>query len=136
MSKNVPHGKDASLRADSCARIYAAISRIPRGRVATYGQIASVAGLPGRARLVGYALKTLAEESRVPWQRVINAGGRISTRSDESPMAEVQRVLLEREGVELDANGRITLDRFGWQPKEEMLSRTAHRRRPGALRSG
>ena len=57
----------------SYAKIYAVVSRIPKGRVATYGQVAALARLPRRARLVGYALHTLPAESDVPWHRVVNA---------------------------------------------------------------
>ena len=66
-------------RGDSSHRkIYAAVARIPRGRVATYGQIARLCGLSGQARLVGYALSALPEKSRLAWYRVVNAEGRIS----------------------------------------------------------
>ncbi len=100
------------------ARIYATVSRVPRGRVATYGQIASVAGLPGHARMVGYALSALAEGSRVPWHRVVNAAGRISLRSGERPMDAVQRFLLEKEGVRFGDSGAIRLSRFRWRPSD------------------
>lgn len=94
-------------------RIYAVVRRIPKGRVATYGQVASLAGLPGRARQVGYAMYALPRGTRVPWQRVINAQGRVSLR--RSPGAELtQRALLEREGVRFGPGGRIALERFGW----------------------
>ena len=96
------------------ARIYKTVSRIPRGRVATYGQIARLAGLRGQARLVGYAMHALPTGSRVPWQRVINARGEISLPGSS---AVRQRELLEREGVRFDAKGRIDLDRFLWQPR-------------------
>ena len=96
-------------------RIYAVVRRIPRGRVATYGQVAGLARLPGRARQVGYAMAALPSGSKVPWQRVVNATGRISRR--RIPGAELtQRVLLEREGVRFGAGGRIALKRFGWRP--------------------
>ena len=96
-------------------RIYAVVRRIPAGRVATYGQVAALAGLPGRARQVGYAMYALPSGSTVPWQRVINAQGRVSRR--RIPGAELtQRVLLEREGVRFGAGGRIALDRYAWRP--------------------
>ena len=98
---------------DSYARIYRQVKRIPRGRVATYGQIAELAGLPGHARLVGYALSAL-EDERVPWQRVINAKGEVSARS-YSGAEVVQRRLLEREGVRFDARGRVSLARYRWK---------------------
>jgi methylated-DNA-protein-cysteine methyltransferase-like protein len=97
------------------ADIYAAVRRIPRGRVATYGQIARVAGLPGHARMVGYALSALREENRVPWHRVVNAAGRISLRSGDRPMDAVQRFLLEREGVCFGSGGAIRLRQFQWR---------------------
>ena len=95
------------------ARIYAVVRRIPRGRVATYGQVARLAGLPGQARRVGYALHAL-RDGGVPWQRVINAQGRVSPRA--LPGAEeVQEDLLVDEGVAVDARGRIDLRRYGWR---------------------
>ena len=96
-------------------RIYRVIRRIPRGRVATYGQVAGLAGMPGQARLVGYALHAL-DDPRVPWQRVINAKGEISARSELGP-EELQRQLLEDEGVEFTLGGRVSLERFRWRPR-------------------
>jgi len=95
-------------------RIHKVVSRIPRGRVATYGQIARIAGIPRQARLVGYALHALPAGTRVPWQRVVNAQGGISTPGGHD---SVQRKLLEREGIRFDARGRIDLDSFLWQPR-------------------
>lgn len=103
-------------RAADYERIYAAVRRIPRGRVATYGQIAELAGLRGHARQVGYALHALPESRSVPWHRVINAQGRVSARA-EPEWEQIQRQLLEREGVEFDAAGRTDLLRFGWRPR-------------------
>ena len=94
-------------------RIYSAVRRIPRGRVATYGQIAELAGLEGHARQVGYALHNLPSGSGVPWHRVINARGEISARRG-SDWGELQRRLLEAEKVKFDAKGRIDLTRFRW----------------------
>ena len=94
-------------------RIHDTVSRIPRGRIATYGQIARVAGLPGQARLVGYALHALPARSSVPWHRVVNAQGAISIRSGHETN---QRRLLEREGVRFDSRGRIALSKFQWRP--------------------
>jgi methylated-DNA-protein-cysteine methyltransferase-like protein len=101
---------------DAYARIYAVVRRIPRGRVATYGQVARLASLPGRARQVGYALHALGEAARVPWQRVINAGGGVSPRA-EPGMERVQRALLEAEGVAFGPTGRVDLGRYQWQPR-------------------
>ena len=87
------------------------VRRIPRGRVATYGQVAELAGLEGHARQVGYALHALPPVSGVPWHRVINARGEISARSG-SDWGELQRLLLEAEGVRFDASGRVELKKF------------------------
>ena len=101
----------------SWARIYATVRRIPAGRVATYGQVASVAGLGQQARLVGYALAAVADTSAVPWHRVINARGEISMRQDGPGGTVLQRLRLEREGVRFDARGRVSLAEFGWRPR-------------------
>jgi len=97
--------------------IYRVVRRIPRGRVATYGQVAWLAGLPGQARLVGYAMHAAAPDDLVPWHRVVNAQGRISARSDGPGASVLQRLRLEREGVIFDAGGRLSLERFGWAPR-------------------
>ena len=99
----------------SYQRIYAQVGRIPRGRVATYGQIARLAGLAGHARQVGYALAALPEDIRVPWHRVVNAQGEISARGESHDEIR-QLMLLERERVVFDAKGRIPLRRFQWKP--------------------
>ena len=104
-------GDDATSA--SYRRIYAAVRRIPAGRVATYGQIARVAGLGRHARLVGYALHACDEP--LPWHRVINARGEPSRRSD--PFYEsLQREKLEGEGIAFDERGRVPLGRFQWDP--------------------
>jgi methylated-DNA-protein-cysteine methyltransferase-like protein len=92
------------------------IRAIPRGKVATYGQIAAIVGPPCDARTVGYALAALGHllvQPAVPWQRVVNARGAIRT----SPAGR-QRGALEAEGIEFDATGTIDLDRFGWLPDD------------------
>jgi methylated-DNA-protein-cysteine methyltransferase-like protein len=106
----------SDVRAGTYSRIYRIVRRIPRGRVATYGQIARLAGLSNNARQVGYALHALAEESRVPWQRVINHRGEVSDRSFAG-MELVQRTLLEAEGIEFDQRGRVDLTRVQWRPR-------------------
>lgn len=100
-------------------KIYGVIARIPRGNVATYGQVAALAGLPGHARQVGTALGMLPDDSTVPWQRVVNARGEVSRRGGSGGLSlreGFQRHLLEEEGVSFDLRGRIDLDRFGWDP--------------------
>ena len=94
--------------------IYAVVRRIPRGRVATYGQIATLAGLDGHARQVGYALHALPSGSGLPWHRVVNSYGEVSRRSD-SDSDELQVELLRAEGVEFGMDGRIDLRRFRWR---------------------
>ncbi len=100
----------------SYGRIYAVVGRIPPGRVATYGQVAQLAGLPGHARQVGYALHATPDELELPWHRVVNARGEVSRRSD-AEFEDIQRQLLEAEGVAPGANGRIDLKRFRWNPR-------------------
>jgi methylated-DNA-protein-cysteine methyltransferase related protein len=104
------------LGAGTYARIYAVIRRIPRGRVATYGQIAELAGLPSHARQVGYALHALPDGTTVPWHRVLNAAGALSARAVAG--AELaQRQLLEREGVPFNLRGRVPLEEVRWRPR-------------------
>lgn len=107
------------------ARIYAVVEQIPRGRVATYGQVADLAGLPGHARQVGYALHALPPKSRVPWQRVVNAQGRCSLPGDAGVE---QRERLLREGVEFGASGRVDLRRYLWSPRVIVDEPTGRRR--------
>ena len=97
--------------------IYAVVRRIPRGRVATYGQVATLAGLDGHARQVGYALHHLPASSGVPWHRVVNAKGEIRPRS-ASDSHELQRELLMAEGVAFDEKGRVDLRGFRWEGKD------------------
>jgi methylated-DNA-protein-cysteine methyltransferase-like protein len=104
------------------ARIHAVVRRIPRGRVATYGQVATLAGLARQPRLVGYALHALPSSTTLPWHRVINARGMISIRSSGGPSLS-QRLLLEREGVAFDARGRISLRRFQWKPSRTVATK-------------
>ncbi len=111
-------GSMSRLKATSYEEIYAVVSSIPAGRVATYGQVARLAGIPGHARQVGYALSALDDHSRVPWQRVVNARGMISPRSGDNSMELVQRLLLEDEGVIFDGDGRISLACFQWRPED------------------
>ena len=97
-------------------RFHAVVRRIPEGRVATYGQVAAMAGLPGRARQVGYAMAALPEGSDLPWHRVINARGEVSRRTGGRTFERIQRALLEAEGVRFDDRGRVDLARFRWDP--------------------
>lgn len=103
-------------------RIWRVVRRIPRGRVATYGQIAVLAGIPRGARQVGYALHALRDGSGVPWHRVLNARGAVSLRSGGHDVT--QRLRLEREGVRFDAGGRTDLNRFLWRPRSRKRRKT------------
>lgn len=94
-------------------KIYAIVRKIPKGKVATYGQIAELAGINRQARRVGYALSALNDESDVPWQRVINAKGEIS----ERPFAERQHFMLKQEGIVFFKDRHIDLSEFQWKPK-------------------
>lgn len=115
-----PRASTSAPRADapaanSYAQVYAVVRRVPRGRVATYGQIARLAGLGDHARMVGYALAALSHTSTVPWHRVINAQGMVSPRRSGDTIS--QRMRLEAEGVRFDGRGRVDLARSGWQPR-------------------
>lgn len=96
-------------------QILEVIALIPYGKVATYGQIAKLAGLPKHARLVGYVLKHLDKSSEIPWYRVINSQGKISVTRINQQGENVQQSLLEQEGIYL-LNGKVNLEIFGWQP--------------------
>ena len=98
------------------ARIYLVVQQIPPGKVATYGQIASIVG-GCTARMVGYALAALHSGKAVPWQRVINAQGKISFRADSGGNA-MQRRLLEEEGLRFDPQGRIDFRQHRWSGPE------------------
>ncbi len=104
--------------AGSYERFYRIVRAIPSGRVATYGQIATLAGSSGAARQVGYALNALPGDGDVPWHRVINAQGRISPRSGSDHHVE-QLARLKAEGVRVDSTGRISLDSYRWEPADD-----------------
>jgi methylated-DNA-protein-cysteine methyltransferase-like protein len=95
-------------------QVYRVVRRIPRGKVATYGQIAALLGQPRAARTVGWALHALPEGSDVPWHRVINARGRISTSCWEHE-ASLQQRRLEAEGIVFGPDGRVDLKVYRWE---------------------
>lgn len=109
------------IAAERYRRIWRTVARIPRGRVATYGQIADLAGLGRGARLVGRALRCLPPDSGVPWHRVVNASGRISL-PPGSEARERQQALLAAEDVAV-VGGRIDLGRYRWASLDEVLWR-------------
>src|ERR1700761_9148020 len=96
------------------AAIYAVIRRIPKGWVATYGQVAAMAGLPRRARLVGHVLQELGHATDIPWHRVVNAKGEVSYSLSRNGGDALQQRLLEQEGVEFNNENRFDLERFRW----------------------
>ena len=94
--------------------VYRVVRKIPKGRVMTYGQIATILGAPRAARAVGYAMRACPD--RIPWQRVINAKGEISVRAQvERPI--IQKMLLESEGVHFDDSDACDLKRLRWEPR-------------------
>lgn len=95
-------------------RVYMAVAAVPKGTVATYGQIAELAGLPRAARMVGRILGNLPKGTELPWHRVINAAGKISL-AEDSPSFKLQKERLQEEGVVFN-NHRISLKKFNWQP--------------------
>ena len=97
-------------------RIYTTVRNIPYGKVATYGQIADLTGLYGKARLVGYALFKVQIADNIPWHRVINSKGEISYSFKRQGGDYLQKVLLEEEGIEFKPNGKIDLRIYRWQP--------------------
>lgn len=115
--------------------IYAVVARIPRGRVSTYGRVAALAGLPGRARLVGRALRELPPGSTLPWYRVLNAAGKISARGDALGHEDFQTHLLEREGVKMQG-GTVSLDHHLWQPAGARAARPGPAKRKTRVQRG
>ena len=100
---------------DINTRIWQVIASIPGGKVATYGDIARHAGLPGAARRVGYSLRHLPRDTKIPWHRVINSQGRISL-PEGSASQYTQRERLEAEGIVFRGNKSIDLKKFRWEP--------------------
>ena len=94
---------------------YGIIQLIPKGKVATYGQIAKLAGLPKHARHVGFALKNMADDSVVPWHRVINSQGKISLSKEDGFGENIQVIKLQSEGVVV-IDGRVNLKLYQWNP--------------------
>lgn len=97
-------------------RVYDIVEQIPYGRVATYGQVARLAQMPGRARWVGYALfRVDIGRSPIPWHRVVNARGEVSRSSARQGTDDLQQAWLESEGIVFDANNRLDLKRYQWR---------------------
>jgi methylated-DNA-protein-cysteine methyltransferase-like protein len=105
--------RTAGIKANSISnyhRIWQTVLMIPKGKVATYGQIAEMSGLPRQPRLVGYALHNIPARMEIPWHRVINAQGKISLPKESG---SCQRKLLEKEGIRF-LNNKINLEQYGW----------------------
>jgi methylated-DNA-protein-cysteine methyltransferase-like protein len=114
-------------------RIYRVVRHIPKGRVASYGVVARLAGRPGAARTVGWALSALRDDADVPWWRVLNASGRISFAAHDHN-AVVQRALLLREGVKFVPGGAANLSLFGWPAEAYNSAAAAHTRAASSRR--
>ena len=91
------------------------IKKIPKGRVATYGQVAALAGNPRAARMIARVLNSAWKKEKLPWHRLINREGKISLREGEG--FEVQKGLLIGEGIKFDTNDNIDLEKYQWQPR-------------------
>ena len=102
-------------------RVHSVVALIPHGRLATYGLVADWIGAYGCARQVGWALRRLSLPSPIPWQRVVNARGRISMSLSREGSDWIQRELLISEGIPVDDEGRLPLRRFLWEPQAELL---------------
>jgi methylated-DNA-protein-cysteine methyltransferase-like protein len=107
-------------RESAFEEVFALVRRIPRGRVMSYGQIASLLRRPLSARAVGWAMHQCPED--VPWHRVVNAAGAISTAHLHDP-PELQRLLLESEGVRFDAGSTLSMDRYRFDPTQRRRGR-------------
>jgi methylated-DNA-protein-cysteine methyltransferase related protein len=110
-----------SNRSSKYQQIYAVVRKIPIGKVLTYGQVAELAGLDGKARLVGYALFRVEIASDLPWQRVVNAKGEISYSIARCGGDYLQKTLLEREGIEFKHDNRIDLKIYQWRSPLDLL---------------
>ena len=107
--------------------IYAVVRQIPYGQVATYGQVAELAGLIGKPRLVGYALYRVTDDDDVPWHRVINAKGEVSRSPHRNGMDYLQQTLLEEEGIKFDPTGKLDLNTYRWIADSELLEAALER---------
>lgn len=135
MKRKAAKGSSADATSPATA-IYAVVRSIPRGQVATYGQIAELAGIPSGHRVAARAMRNCPE--RLPWQRVV--GKKDARRGqiviEESDHGSQQRALLEREKVVFDANGFIPLRDFGWQPEQLAVRQPRSQKKKVAKKRG
>jgi methylated-DNA-protein-cysteine methyltransferase-like protein len=114
------------VRPNFYTRVYEVVRLIPYGKAATYGQVAAIISHRGAARTVGWALRALKNGTDVPWHRVINARGSVSTSHQEGGEI-LQQTMLEEEGIVFDDRGRVDLSVYGWEgldwPEIEALRR-------------
>ena len=122
MFSNVPDLMNVMKGTDFDQRVYAMVEQIPHGHLSTYGQVADLIGAYGCARQVGWALRRLQLPSSIPWQRVVNAQGRISMSLSREGSDWMQRELLIAEGIPVDLEGRLPLKRFLWSPDEGQIA--------------
>ena len=122
MFSNVPDLMNVMKGTDFDQRVYAMVEQIPHGHLSTYGQVADWIGAYGCARQVGWALRRLQLPSSIPWQRVVNAQGRISMSLSREGSDWMQRELLIAEGIPVDLVGRLPLKRFLWSPDEGQIA--------------
>ena len=122
MFSNVPDLMNVMKGTDFDQRVYAMVEQIPHGHLSTYGQVADWIGAYGCARQVGWALRRLQLPSSIPWQRVVNAQGRISMSLSREGSDWMQRELLIAEGIPVDLVGRLPLKRFLWSPDEGQMA--------------
>lgn len=99
--------------------VHAIVSQIPRGKVTSYGAVAAMAGQPRAARGVGWILHSLDPDTDLPWWRVVNGKGGLSTFKLPSPTGPLQRDLLLSEGVRFDEEGQVSCEEFWWRPDQE-----------------
>lgn len=102
------------MKIELYCQILEVVAQIPNGKVATYGQVAKMAGLPRHARLVGKVLQNLTSESQIPWHRVINAQGKITLSQLDAKGNNIQALKLQQEGIVV-ISGRIKLRQYQWQ---------------------
>jgi len=101
-------------------KIYGVVKLIPYGQVATYGQVADLAGLVGKPRVVGYALYKVTAAADIPWYRVVNAKGEVSRSSLRDGTDDLQQLLLQEEGIAF-IKGKLDLTQYRWKPDFTLL---------------